>query len=266
MTDKDKFIFDIINAVEDDLRVRRGYHIYGTFLHGSQNYGLDLYTKDYQSDVDLKCFVIPNFDDLFYNRLVSTTEDNGFGGHVEIKDIRLLPSLLAKGNVAYLECLCTHWKKCSDQRITDMCDRIVEERFPLVVKAIYGMALSKVSDMRHPFPTKEGIIAKYGYDPKQLSHLVRMLYLLEDMIDGHKTLAWALFPDDEKRDVLLRLKLGSLPNDQVDAYAAGILAQIKEYVDRYASPAACRSLNNDVENDIRRIVAAVVRDDLGCLH
>ena len=255
-------IFAVIDAVEKNLR-GRGYHIYGTFLHGSQNYGLDLYTPEYQSDIDLKCFVIPGFDDLFYNRMVSTTEDNGFGGHVEIKDIRLMPSLLAKGNTAYLECLYTRWFRCRDGRIIDMRDRIVSERLPLVVKASYGMAIEKMRNLRHPFPTKEAILAKYGYDPKQLSHLARIYYLLKDILDEKKPMAEALRPDPITRQYLLGLKLGDVADKDVDSLAATFLKDIKAYADEYGSAEACKSLNGDIEKEIRSIVADVVKNDLG---
>jgi hypothetical protein len=262
MDGKDKQIFDIMASVQFGLE-QRGYRVYGTFLHGSQNYGLDLYTHEYMSDIDLKCFIIPDFEALFYNRLISTTEDNGFGGHVEIKDIRLLPATLAKGNAAYLECLYTKWQLYEDRRIIDMRDRIVSERFPLVIKALYGMAANKVTDMRHPFPTKEGIIAKFGYDPKQLSHLARIYYLAKDMIENGKTMGEALYPDEQTRRYLLDLKLGKIPNDQVDSLSGVFLDKMRAYANVYGSKEKCAALNSDIENEIRIIVAGVVKANLG---
>jgi hypothetical protein len=256
MDGKDKQIFDIMASVQFGLE-QRGYRVYGTFLHGSQNYGLDLYTHEYMSDIDLKCFIIPDFEALFYNRLISTTEDNGFGGHVEIKDIRLLPARERQCRVSRMP---LHQMAAED---SSMRDRIVSERFPLVIKALYGMAANKVTDMRHPFPTKEGTIAKFGYDPKQLSHLARVYYLAKDIIENGKTMGEALYPDEQTRRYLLDLKLGKVPNDQVDSLSGVFLDKMRAYANAYGSKEKCAALNSDIENEIRIIVAGVVKANLG---
>ena len=46
----------------------KGYEIVFLALQGSQNYGLDVYDKEYMSDVDTKAVVLPNFEDFVYNR------------------------------------------------------------------------------------------------------------------------------------------------------------------------------------------------------
>ena len=42
------------------------------------------------------------------------------------------------------------------------------------IKAMCGIALEKYHAMEHEYPSKIEVIDKYGYDPKQLSHLVRI--------------------------------------------------------------------------------------------
>jgi hypothetical protein len=42
------------------------------------------------------------------------------------------------------------------------------------VQSMKGIALEKFHAMEHPYPSKIDIIAKYGYDPKQLHHLLRV--------------------------------------------------------------------------------------------
>ena len=59
-----------MNYVQDEL----GYEVLFIALQGSQNYGLDLYTDVYRSDIDCMVVILPSFDDFVANRqAVSTT-------------------------------------------------------------------------------------------------------------------------------------------------------------------------------------------------
>ena len=42
----------------------QGYEVVAVYLQGSQNYGLDEYSQEYQSDVDVKAIVLPHFRDF----------------------------------------------------------------------------------------------------------------------------------------------------------------------------------------------------------
>ena len=75
-------------------------------LQGSQNYNLDTYGDEYESDFDWKVFVFPSFDDVYHGTKISTTYTYEYGQY-EVKDIRLLPELLSKMNSSYLELLYT---------------------------------------------------------------------------------------------------------------------------------------------------------------
>ena len=72
-----------------------GYNVVVCFLRGSQNYELDIYTKEYQSDVDTVCFILPSIDDLIKNTpmksIIHVRENNE---HIEIKDIRIFAKTL----------------------------------------------------------------------------------------------------------------------------------------------------------------------------
>jgi len=51
-----------------------GHEVFGVFLQGSQNYDLDVYSEQYQSDVDTKVIVLPSFDDFCRGKApISTT-------------------------------------------------------------------------------------------------------------------------------------------------------------------------------------------------
>ena len=69
-------------------------------LQGSQNYGLDLYTDEYKSDIDTKAIVIPSLEDVVMNRKpISTTHVLPNNEHLDIKDIRLYFDNFKKQNI-----------------------------------------------------------------------------------------------------------------------------------------------------------------------
>ena len=61
MTEKRQTIFKELkrrmNYLQDDL----GYEVLFIALQGSQNYGLDIYTDEYKSDIDCMAVILPSF-------------------------------------------------------------------------------------------------------------------------------------------------------------------------------------------------------------
>jgi hypothetical protein len=54
---------------------------------------------------------------------------------------------------------------------------------PLVAaKAMMGMVQEKFHAMEHRYPSRAEIVDKFGYDPKQLQHLIRMSWFLDAYI------------------------------------------------------------------------------------
>jgi hypothetical protein len=49
-----------------------------------------------------------------------------------------------------------------------------------------GIAMEKYHAMEHAYPSKVDVLAKWGYDPKQLHHLLRVEEYLDRYIDGEK--------------------------------------------------------------------------------
>jgi hypothetical protein len=54
------------------------------------------------------------------------------------------------------------------------------------VKTMKGIALEKYHAMEHRYPTKVDLIDKWGYDGKQLHHLIRVREYLTRYIQGEK--------------------------------------------------------------------------------
>ena len=161
--------------------------IIGIFLQGSQNYGLELPT----SDVDTKLIVAPSFEEIAMNtKPVSTTHIRANEEHIDFKDIRLYMQTFRKQNLNFLEILFTPFY-IINPKYKDEWMRLVNARESIAnfnryrgVQSMKGIALEKFHAMEHPYPSKIDIITKYGYDPKQLHHLLRVEDYLERYIAG----------------------------------------------------------------------------------
>lgn len=170
-TIKKRIVSDSIN-VED-----RGYEVVGVFLQGSQNYGLD---TD-ESDIDTKAIIVPNFNDVILNKKpVSTTAILPSDEHIDIKDIRSYFDCIKKQNINFLEILFTDYKfikpkfKEAFQPMFDNNEKIAHYNVYKAISTMVGMVREKRKQLTHPFPTRMPMIEKYGYDPKQLHHILRV--------------------------------------------------------------------------------------------
>lgn len=163
--------------------------IVGVFLQGSQNYGLD-----YEgSDIDTKCIVLPTLEDLVFNRKpISTTHILPNNEHLDLKDLRLYFQTFRKQNLNFMEILFTKYKIINPtyahywNMLIEQNEKIARYNPVGAVKTMKGIAAEKYFAMEHRYPSKIEIIDKFGYDPKQLSHLVRVREYLNRYIDGEK--------------------------------------------------------------------------------
>lgn len=156
-----------------------GDRVLGTFLQGSWNYGWDL--CDEESDVDTKCIVLPTFEDFCLGKKpVSTTHVLENGEHLDAKDLRLYMDCFKKQNVNFVEILFTDFKvvnpKYEEQwnRLVDAREQIGRYDMKRALSCIVGMAFEKNKALCHPYPTLKDKIEKYGYDGKQVSHIMRL--------------------------------------------------------------------------------------------
>ena len=161
--------------------------IVGLFYQGSGNYGLD-----YEgSDVDTKLIVAPTLKDIAMNKNpVSTTHVRQNDEHIDFKDIRLYIQTFRKQNLNFLEILFTKYKIINPM-YEEQWNRLVEARDAIVhydpvrsIKSMRGIAKEKYFAMEHKYPSRMEWINKFGYDPKQLHHLLRVDEYIERYING----------------------------------------------------------------------------------
>ena len=164
-----------------------GYNVLGVFLQGSQNYQLD-----YEgSDIDTKAIIIPSFEDFVLNKKpVSTTLIRDDNSHIDLKDIRLMHDCFRKQNINFIEILFTKYKYINPEYTTlyqpmfDNNEKIVHYNNYAAINCIAGMVYEKHKAMEHPYPTLKDKIEKYGYDNKQLHHILRCEEFLNRYISG----------------------------------------------------------------------------------
>lgn len=186
MTEKDKRIFDRLKS-DFDYVTSLGYKVLGVFLQGSQNYGLD-YNG---SDIDTKTIVVPSFEDFVLNKKpTSTTLILPSNEHIDLKDIRLMHECFRKQNINFIEILFTKYRYMNPdyetlyQPMFDNNEKIAHYNNYAAVNCMAGMVYEKHKAMEHPYPTLIDKIEKYGYDNKQLHHIIRCEEFLNRYIAG----------------------------------------------------------------------------------
>ncbi len=214
----------------------KGYNVFVIVLQGSQNYELDLYTEEYTSDYDCKAFVLPSFQDIYFQKKVSKVyqvKDAETGlEQVEVKDLRNLIELIEKGNPSYLELLATKYfitqEKQTWEQKQALLPQILATRKSLILKALYGMAKEKEKALKHPYPSTLEKIERFGYDPKQLHHIVRLRLLGERIIFGNE---FGMVPTEEEKEHLLLLKRGALGLLEAEKLARKEIQEISDLRD-----------------------------------
>ena len=179
----------ILSRLQSDFEYVKslGYNVLGIFLQGSQNYN-----HAYEgSDIDTKAIVIPTLKDIVLNKTpVSTTLILPSNEHIDVKDIRLMHECFRKQNINFIEILFTKYRYLNPeyeslyQPMFDNNERIAHYNNYAAVNCIAGMVYEKHKAMEHPYPTLKDKIEKYGYDNKQLHHILRCEEFLNRYING----------------------------------------------------------------------------------
>lgn len=207
--------------------------VVGIFLQGSQNYGLDIEG----SDVDTKLIVVPTFREIAFNRKPhSTTHVRANDEHIDFKDLRLMMGCFRKQNLNFVEVLFTPYR-IENPLYQKQWDRLARDRELIAhyspysaVKTMKGIALEKYHAMEHEYPSKVEVLAKYGYDGKQLHHLIRVEEYLQRYISGEP------YEDclrSKQPEFLKDIKLQKYPLEQARKMAQTSLANIIEIADNF---------------------------------
>lgn len=235
--------------------------IVGVFCQGSTNYGLDCEN----SDIDTKCIVVPSFKDIALARKpVSTTHVLANDEHLDGKDVRKYMETFRKQNLNFLEILFTpyciinpiyreQWMRLVDER-----ENIAHMNPYRAVKSMKGIAMEKYHAMEHKYPSKVDLINKYGFDGKQVSHLIRVDDYLERYISGEEY-EKCLRPTESKVAEILDYKLQRVSLEVARERAAAVLEHTIKIADDFCKDrtdqedSAMRDLLEDVQYEIMKI-------------
>ena len=236
--------------------------IVGIFLQGSQNYGLD-----YEgSDIDTKLIVVPSLEDIVLNKKpVSTTHVRANNEHIDFKDIRLYMETFRKQNLNFLEILFTPFRIINPM-YAEQWEKLIVRREDIArmnvyraVKSMKGIALEKYHAMKHKYPSKLDIIEAYGYDGKQVSHLLRVEDYLERYIAG-ESYEKCLRPTESKRERIMDYKLlDRIPLAEACEEAEKVVEHVIAIADEFCEDGedkeifAMRVLLQEVQYEIMKI-------------
>ena len=212
--------------------------IVGVFLQGSQNYGLD-----YEgSDIDTKCIVLPTLEDLIFNRKpVSTTHVLPNEEHLDLKDVRLYFQTFRKQNLNFMEILFTKYK-IVNPTYEPMWNRLIENNEQIArynpvgaVKTMKGIAMEKYHAMEHRYPSKVDLIDKWGYDGKQLHHLMRVEEYLTRYVNGELYADCLITKRPEKLKEIKDMNNPKLLLDEARVVAGIYMGKVNAIADAFAA-------------------------------
>ena len=188
-------------------------------LVGSHNYNLN--TEG--SDKDYKVFILPTFDDLYFNRSYSKSII-GVDMDLDIHDLRKATDLWFKANINFLEVLYSSDIELKHSNLSiashhDMLelisrrDEIARMNLPYLYSACIGMHKQKRHSVLKGTESTQVLIDTYGFNTKQALHSIRVLDFLIRFQDGKfhdfKQAIW--YEDQDKdREKLLALRHGQM--------------------------------------------------------
>lgn len=236
--------------------------IVGIFLQGSQNYGLETP----KSDVDTKLIVTPTFDEVVLNKKpISTTHVRANNEHTDLKDIRLMLATFRKQNLNFIEILFTPYAWVNPLfesewgRLTAAREQIAHYSLYSAVKTMKGIAMEKYHAMEHEYPSKLEVLAEYGYDPKQVSHLVRVQNFISSYLAGHPY-EECLYPKD--KDFIMDIKLGRYSLDEARKIADKYLKLVVTEADEFCSTHSKTDVDTNVDSLLNEVQYNIVKKAL----
>ena len=263
MIDREAYIAQgLIRHIEEFEKCYPNLEWFALVIQGSQNYGLDIYTEEYKSDIDTKMLVIPSLEDIVYNKKpISTTYILPNNEHTDIKDIRLYFDNFKKQNINFVEILFSNYY-IVNPKYQDLWDELIKNReniahynYNQTLRCIAGMSMEKKKALCHPYPTIKEKIDKYGYDGKQLHHIIRM----NDFIYAytHNKLYKECLTYLPHKELMMEAKLNKFSLEEALELAEFFDNQTKEMKDFYLKEP--EEINQDALNTLNKVQYEVIK-------
>lgn len=222
------------------------------FFRVSQNYEL-AYEN---SDIDCKAIILPKFEDFVLNKKpVSTTHVLENDEHIDLKDIRLMFDCFKKQNINFVEILFTKYKVINPkynvfmQKLLDNNEKIARYNNYAAVNCIAGMSMEKYKALEHPYPSLLDKIEKFGFDPKQLHHIIRLNEFIKRYLAGEKYSDCLI---SKNKEYLIDVKRGIHSLEEARELAKNLSSETMSIKDKYMNKnpvkidRECEVILNDV--------------------
>ena len=232
-------------------------------LVGSHNYNLN----DKNSDKDFKVFLIPTFDDLYFNNKITKATTSELSD-IEFHDIRKLEKLLWCSNINFLECLYSIELNINNdlndeikslaQKIINYRDDIAKINLPYLYNACINMSYNKIKLIDKGTKSSKYLLDKFGYDTKQIMTSLRILDFLKRFADSEfKDFKNSIFykDSDKFRKFLLDIKQGKYEKDKLmNLYKFQLKEIDKKYKYKYLSSEPNVELKEELSIIIKKII------------
>lgn len=262
----DLLMNDLCNKV-NWLKKNTNHNIVFIAHQGSWNYNMGVINKSYQSDIDVKAICLPSLTDIVRgNKMVSHTYIMDDKSHIDVKDIRLYSNLWKKSNPQFLEILFSKYKLIFNEtfkKIIDMADEIALANFNRLLSSIKGMQLEKQKALTHPYPSIKDKIDKYGYDPKQLHHIVRLCEFGKSIIEG-ESFGEAMLLKKDCHDEVMNLKIYPVPLEKAIQLANDKVDELYKIITKYRNDNNIKMdcPNENIYEKLNELIFQMVEDEI----
>ena len=227
-------------------------------MQGSQNYEM-AYEN---SDVDSKAILLPKFNDFVLNKSpISTTLILDNNEHIDLKDIRLMFGCFKKQNINFVEILFTKYKVLN-HKYKELFKELEQNREAIArynnyaaVNCIAGTSMEKYKALEHPYPSLLDKIEKYGYDPKQLHHIIRLREFIERYIKGEP---YADCLISRQKDYLVSVKRGIHTLEEAREIAKTLDHETNEIKNKYMKEHKLL-INHKCENVLNNVLVNMIK-------
>lgn len=222
----------------------KGYKVIYIGLYGSQNYNL----SDEQSDIDVKAIILPTLQDIIFRKVTSTTIECE-NGNIDVKDLITFYDVIKKGNFSYVEAIDTEYS------IGDKYIKELFKQFRPNLKSILGAMHEKRKALTHEYPSKHSEFEKWGFDPKQYHHILRLYDLLEYINTVKETRSYLVYQEDARNFMITEKRnKNNYTKEQVGKCSDLVINQAKKLIPddyKYVSANIDDDINKYIEKNIK---------------
>jgi hypothetical protein len=181
--------------------------------------------------------------------------------HVDLKDIRLLLDCFKKQNINFVEILFTKYKIINPkyesliQPLFDNNEKIARYNNYASLNCMAGTSMEKYKALEHPYPSLIDKIEKYGYDPKQLHHIIRLNEFIKRYVEGDKYSDCLI---SKNKEYLIEVKRGLHTLDEARKLAKTLSDETYQIKTDYMNNNPVH-IDNEVDKILNKVLVDILR-------